>query len=259
MATNRKLRAELLSRLGCSPQALSKRAKVIKKNHGPMSTEDAVYLIAHKKGIDLSKYLEKSIVDGVRNLVPQEGQGRETQLRTRNAGERTILIKIDTNIPAVDAMLSTSLADDMKKMAQLYPLQYLLENSLRVVIKRVLEKKHGPGWWEGKVNKRTKDDVTDRKLKEAKQPWHGKRGQHEIYYSDFTDLKKIIFKNWDDFKDIFPSQPWIFQKLDELEHPRNVIAHNNPLGKDDTKRIELYFSDWMNLLKQKRDLIQNPR
>ena len=74
-------------------------------------------------------------------------------------------------------------------------------------------------------------------------------------YSEFTDLKNIISKNWEDFKNVFPSQQWIFQKLDELEHPRNVIAHNNPLGKDDTKRIELYFADWVSLLRLKRDLI----
>ncbi len=154
-------------------------------------------------------------------------------------------------------MLSTSLAEDMKKMAQIYPLQYILENSFRVVIRKVLEKKHGVDWWESKVNKTTKDTVKGRKEKEVKQPWHGRRGQHEIYYSDFADLKGIIFKNWDDFKDVFPNQQWIFQKLDELEHPRNVIAHNNPLGKDDIKRIELYFSDWVNLLKQKKGAIQN--
>lgn len=258
MATNRKLRADLLDQLDCSPQALSQRVTVVKKKYGPMSTEDAVYLIAHKEGIDLSRYLDKSTIDGVRSLIPQEGQAKGPQSRTRNAGEKTVIIKINTTIPEVDALLSTSLAEDMKRMVQLYPLQYILENSLRVVITRVLEDKYGSGWWDAQVNKKTKDDVAGRREKEAKQPWHGKRGQHAIYYSDFSDLKNIIFKNWDDFKHIFPSQQWIFQKLDELEHPRNVIAHNNPLGKDDIKRIELYFSDWIKLLKQKKELIPNP-
>jgi len=257
MATNRKIRAELLKRLRCSRQALSQRAKVIKTNEGPMSTEDAIYLIAHKEGIDLSKYVDKSIVDRVRALMPQGGRARESHVKVKNSGERTVIIRINPNIPEVDAMLSTSLVEDMKKMTQLYPLQYILENSLRVVIKRVLEKKYGAGWWETRVKKETKENVKGRREKEAKTPWHGKRGQHEIYYSDFSDLKNIIFKNWGDFKNIFPSQQWIFQKLDELEHPRNVIAHNNPLSEDDRKRIELYFSDWIKLLKQKMKLIQD--
>lgn len=222
-----------------------------------MSTEDAVYLIAHNEEIDLSKYLDKETVDKVRALMPHNGPVIMSHAKTNKAGERNVLIKVNAHIPEVDALLSTSLAEDMKRMVQLYPLQYILENSLRVVITRVLENKYGPGWWDARVNKTTKDDVTDRRKKEDKQPWHGKRGQHEIYYSDFSDLKSIISKNWDDFKDIFPSQQWIFQKLDELEHPRNVIAHNNPLSKDDIKRTELYFSDWIKLLKQKKNLVPN--
>jgi hypothetical protein len=143
----------------------------------------------------------------------------------------------------------------VKKMAQVYPLQYILENSLRVVIKKVLEKKYSKNWWGNKVKTEIKNRVEDRKLKEDKQPWHGKRGQHEIFYSDFSDLKSIISKNWDDFKTIFPSQQWIIQRLDDLEHPRNIIAHNNPLSEDDKKRIGLYLSDWLKLLGQKRNLI----
>ena len=62
--------------------------------------------------------------------------------------------------------------------------------------------------------------------------------------------------NWDDFKCIFPSQAWISQKLKELEHPRNVLAHHNPLGPEDTQRIIYIFPDWTKLLELKKDLIQ---
>ena len=180
MATNCKIKAALLSRLGCSPQALSQRVNIQKKKYGPMSTEDAVYLIAHNEGIDLSKYLKNEIVDSVRGLIHHKGAVGKSPVKVKLAGERTVIIKINSHIPEVDVMLSTSLAEDMKRMAQLYPLQYMLENSLRVVIQRVLEKRYGAGWWEDKVNEGTKGIVKGRKEKEAKQPWHGRRGQHQI-------------------------------------------------------------------------------
>jgi hypothetical protein len=255
MPTNPELRNKLLKHLGCSPPALSQRVSVIKRKYGPMTTEDAVYLIAHKQEIDLSKYLDKNTVDKIRTLIPQEGRTRELRLNKKKIGERKVVINIDANIPQVDAMLSTAIAQDVKKMAQVYPLQYILENSLRVVIKKVLEKKYSKNWWGNKVKTEINNRVEDRKIKEDKQPWHGKRGQHEIFYSDFSDLKSIISKNWDDFKTIFPSQQWIIQRLDDLEHPRNIIAHNNPLSEDDKKRIGLYLSDWLKLLGQKRNLI----
>ena len=95
-------------------------------------------------------------------------------------------------------------------------------------------------------------NVTRRKEAETKTPWHGKRGAHEINYSDFGDLRSIIEKNWDSFSDLFPSRPWITQRLTELEPPRNVVAHNNPLSNSDRSRISLYYGDWMKLLQAKQ-------
>jgi hypothetical protein len=170
MATNRNLRTDLLAKLGCSPQALSQRAKIIKRDYGPMATEDAHYLIAYKEGIDISKYLDISTVDKVRGFLQKEGAVKTAQLKTKNPRGKTVLVKIAMNVPAIDAMLSTSLAEDMKKMARLYPLQYMPANSLRVVISRVLEKRYKANWWETCVEQKTKDKVKGRREKEAKEP-----------------------------------------------------------------------------------------
>jgi len=257
MAINRSLRATLLNRLSVTPQRLSQRVKKMKTDHGPMSTEDATYIIAHQAGIDLTKFLDPATVARIRSMVPK-GSQRSAPGPTRKKSNNTkkcTFVRIEPNIPQVDALLSTTLAEDAKKMAQVYPKYYVLENSIRIVIKRILEKAHGKDWWQLTVAGPVKATVTDRIQKEDKQPWHGKRGQHEIFYSDFGDLKKIIEKNWDDFQGIFPSRPWICQRLDELEHPRNVMAHHNPLRSTDLNRIDLYFSDWIAQLKSKCNLI----
>jgi hypothetical protein len=257
MAINRNLRAALLQRLSVTPQRLSQRVKKMKTDHGPMSREDATYIIAHQAGLDLTKFLDGDSVNRIRGMIPKgyESSVRARMRKSSNNTKRFTVVKIEPNIPQVDALISTTLAEDAKKMAMVYPKYYVLENSIRVVIKRILEKAHGKDWWQLTVAGRVQAIVTDRIQKEDKQPWHGKRGQHEIFYSDFGDLKKIITKNWDDFKAIFPSQAWICQRLDELEHPRNVMAHHNPIGSADLNRIDLYFSDWIALLKSKCNLI----
>ena len=260
MATNKKLKSALLNHLKVTPQRLSQKIKKMKKEYGPMTTADATYTIAHLEGFDLTKYLDQLIVDRIRDLLPKQKVSvndtpSQKRVLLKSSKKAVIELKIDALLIKFDALLSTKQADDARKMAILYPKYYILENSIRVVIKRILENKHGNRWWEKRVSKIVRDNVKDRKKKESKQPWHGKRGQHEIFYSNFGDLKKIIVNNWTDFKNIFPDQAWITQKLKELEHPRNVLAHHNPVSDIDQNRIDLYLHDWIKLLESKAYLI----
>jgi len=231
--------------------------KRLKGEYGPMSTEDATYVIAHIEGLDLTTYLDPQTVSRVRTLIPRAAPSSTpaSRKKTQVRPDRHVVIRIDASLPQVDACLSTTLLKDARKMAQVYPKYYVLENSIRVVIKRILENSYGNLWWQTRVAKPVRDTVADRMKKEAKQPWHGKRAQHEIFYSDFGDLAKIIKKNWSDFEDFFPSQPWVTQRLEELEHPRNVMAHHNPISHEDLRRIDLYFHDWVALLRNRRNLI----
>lgn len=152
-------------------------------------------------------------------------------------------------------MLPTSVANDATRMADLYPKMYLLENSIRNVINRVMTAKHGDDWWATRAPTEVRNRVKDRKDKEAKVPWHGKRGSHDIYYSDFSDLRNIIVKNWPDFDGILHSQQWISQRLEELEPARNTLAHHNPVPANEQKRLEVYFDDWTALIDSKRAVI----
>jgi hypothetical protein len=257
MATNRKLRKDLLAILGgVSHQRLSQLVAKIKRTHGPMTTEEATYVLAQQRGLPLDDYLDGPTMDRVRTLVPRTLESEAPAPRKGNrSSSKKITITINSDVRQLDQLLSVTLASDARDMASVYPKYYVLENTVRYVIKRVLEKKHGLDWWASKVAKRVKDEVASRILKEQKQPWHGKRGQHEIFYSDFHDLINIINANFGDFKHIFPSQQWITQKLEELEHPRNVLAHHNPLSIQDKKRIELYYQDIITLLFSKKDQI----
>lgn len=261
MATNKKLKDDLLNHLKVTPQRLSQKIKKVKKDHGPMSTTDATYVIAHDEEFDLTKYLEEHVIDRIRSLLPKTKDLKSFSASSKKNKQKSskkiiIELKLDSKlIKKFDVLLSTTQVEDTQKMAMLYPKYYIFENSIRMLIKSFLSKKHGKNWWRKSIPKSVRENVKNRKEKESKKPWHGKRGQHEIFYSDFCDLKNMIIANWNEFKHIFPDQAWITQKLKELEHPRNVLAHHNPVSATDQKRIELYLHDWITLVESKSSII----
>jgi hypothetical protein len=259
VATNPKLRSDLLKKLGgVTPQRLSQLVAEVKRKHGPMNAEDAAYVLAHIRGMDLSRYLDRTTVDRIRGMVPRDqpaaaaAPAKAAAPLPRKPASKPVRVG---TLPAVDLLLTAAVADDAARMADLYPRLYLLENSIRNVINRVMTAKHGADWWDTRVSKPTRDRVHGRKEKEDKAPWHGKRGTHDIYYSDFSDLKSIITRNWADFEDMFPNQGWITVKLEELEPARNTLAHHNPVPAKEQTRFEVIFDDWAKLIDAKRSTI----
>ena len=136
-----------------------------------------------------------------------------------------------------------------------YPLMYIFENSVREFISRVLRVKHGNSWWDTAAPKDVKQEVERRRQRESKNPWHGKRGAHSIFYTDLDHLARIVTANWQDFALYLPNQQWLTQKLDETTFSRNVVAHNNPLADKDIKRVEVFLSDWQDLMRVKVPLL----
>jgi hypothetical protein len=122
---------------------------------------------------------------------------------------------------------------------------FCLENSVRELVAERMSENHGSEWWtSGLVGKKIVEKVAARQLKEGDQRWHVRRGEHELYYTDFGDLSSIIQSNWADFEDLFPDQNWVTARLDELEKSRNIIAHSNVLDDRELQRLSLYLDDW---------------
>jgi len=66
--TNRHLRRALLEKLDITRQALSLRAKRLKQEK-PMTTTDAIYIIAYYNGIPLERYLAPELIERVKALL----------------------------------------------------------------------------------------------------------------------------------------------------------------------------------------------
>jgi Swt1-like HEPN len=265
VATNRKLKDDLLKKLGITEQALNLRAQR-RKNELPMSTEQAYYTIAHDEGFDLSKYLSSDIVAEIRALVRDLKAGQAgastnggTSRKTKaTPSKKTTVVKIAGMTEAELPGMTTKHANEARQMSDsVYPMLYLFENSLRDLIERVLKSVHGGDWWTKAVPLGPQKKFTQRKADERTDPWHGRRGNREIDYVDLTDLWLIIKDNWASFKAFFPSgQAWVESIItNDMNVSRRPLAHMNPLATEDVENVKNAFRKWTKLLNAIEDTL----
>jgi hypothetical protein len=214
-----------------------------------ISKETAAYLVAADNGIDISKILKEDELVKVREVAKTPTVISRPKIKVPKGTSTQILVEIGKDIKVSDPLLPKKIVEDAKRMAEVYSVVYIFENSVRNLIARVLETA-GTDWWQSKVGAQTKKKVKDRVDKEQRNRFHGKRGAHPIFYADIDDLSSIIAANWGDFEDIFPDQQWVSGKIAEIEMSRNVIAHNNPLEEHDIARLKVNFGDWIRQISQ---------
>lgn len=265
MATNRAVREALLAKLGITRQALSERAKVLKRRT-PMTTEDATYVIAHQAGIDIGRHLDHETLARVRAITDalsaptaaRSDNGRPSKSSDTTTSRRTVELTIAPLAPAGLPGMSPTHAMEAKRMAEtVYPLLYVFENSARDLISSVLEARTGKSWWDEIAPKRLKTKAADRIASEGREAWHGARGAHPISYLDLTDLPDLVNtpRAWKHFVDVFPRPHWFDGVVDDMNVSRRVVAHMNPIGADDARLVAAGFAKWSKLLRARVDRI----
>jgi predicted CopG family antitoxin len=217
-----------------------------------ISSEAALILFAKENGIGAATVLRKldpnkqmEVRSATQNLIKALPKSASSKRSLRAA----VLSPQDD---FVDPFLSDALYSGLSGVSsEAYQMLFILENSIRDFIKRILEKKYGSNWWSEIAKTKSTSEIAkkavDRKKNEADNWWHAKRGAHEIFYIDYADLLKIIR--------IFDAQFSIYfkkggeknlpGKLAELAPTRNVVAHNNPIIKTDLERLRVHSKDWI--------------
>lgn len=220
------------------------------KEYGIVNRDIAGYVLAFENGIKLTKYLGPEIIQKVQDAMQKGPKIIETgKIKNSRAIMQSPIIKIGKGFDIDHPVLSSKIVVEAQKMSEVYPFIYVFENSVRNVIQTIMEKKYGKNWWNDKVSERIKKIVSGRMEKENKNKWHGRRGAHQIFYSDIDHLSDIITTYWKDFEPYFPSQPWVKAKIEIIETSRNVVSHNNPLSEDDIASVKLNFKQWTKQLK----------
>ena len=130
------------------------------------------------------------------------------------------------------------------KMAYVYGLMCCFENAVRDLVASRLEERKGPDWWNS-VPEKVRNYVETKQKEAEENKWHDAIVDAKIDFTLFGHLASILKTLWQEFDDLFPSQPWIVQRLEELERSRNVVMHGNLLPPSEIERVERYLTDWL--------------
>ena len=139
---------------------------------------------------------------------------------------------------------SIDLRNEALEMARLYALVYCFENSVRALIEERLSERHGIDWANTKVSGKIKELAASRQKDVEDNSWLEGQSKGILSFVEFGHFSDIVIANWDDFRDLVPSQHWLKQRFDELEKARNFLAHNRFLLPDEFQRVEMYINDW---------------
>jgi len=226
-------------------QQISKRAK----SYSP----EAYFVYWLTKEKINSRIYQRGLSESIRKEI-QDLLNKEIQTKTKTVVikkiEKKVLYKIDgLNIEKKPPLIDDKLIKEANENAQTYQALYILENSIRNLIILVLEKQIDINWWHSKgiVPKPIKDNVSFKKENEKMNAFHGKRGVHEIFYTDFSELSTILKNNAKHFNNLFKGitgrLSFLTQKLEELSLSRNALAHTCPLSKRNRNRFVGYLED----------------
>lgn len=92
-----------------------------------------------------------------------------------------------------------------------------------------------------------KATIRNRKTEESKHNYLPLRGNNDLFYLDLKDLGTIIRNNWSIFEKYFPSQDWIFVRIEDISKCRNFIAHNSYIENDEKMSL---ITDYKQIMKQ---------
>ena len=151
----------------------------------------------------------------------------------------------------------TGLVASAKRAAEgAYPLLHLFENSMRVLISKVLGAEYGEGWWM-KVPQHLRDKASENQAREDKEKWHTPRGDKPIQYIDLLDLAAIIDHRmlWKHFEPLFPRKGWVSTLLHDVNVSRRIVAHMNDLPRAEIRSVQVAFRKWARQLKAHEDKI----
>jgi Swt1-like HEPN len=207
----------------------------------------AALVVASRRGLNINKYATLDELSTIRQT--QSSQNASITVGATSA-PKSSLRKPKTDGGFTDPFIDASIVSSANRNAELYPIMFIFENSVRNVVSMVMQNAHGEDWWEKKIHLTIKNGVKVRQAEEKQSPWHSQRGAAPIYYTDISDLRKIINTFNKEFKLVFGKIPRVEMWIEEIEKTRNILAHNNPVSKKDRDRLTVFARDWSELAKK---------
>lgn len=216
------------------------------------SCSNLVYALeyAHQNGLDPRRYAGKEALKEYREYRRSHPRDPIVVTKTRTIAKKRVAgVKFSSRPDIPEVALPSGKVREARQMATVYPFLYVFENSVREFIRTTLEDIHGKNWWDTSVSTETKNKAAGRQGKQGASRYYGKKAPHPLYLVDLDDLRNIIIRNWKDFEPKLPKLPntqaWIINTIQMIEEIRNIVAHNNPISKDDEQKLKVNFKEWV--------------
>ena len=169
----------------------------------------------------------------VSDLTQKIEKSKKTKSNYQSSSGLTIPNKIEVNL---------------EKMAGAYRALYAVENTLRELIRKVLNREDD--WWKNRVPNGVQAQVEEAM---NKHPYHAAKRKDELEYTHLGQLKEIIInkKNWADFSTHLNTtdKSDFTATIDKAIPSRNAIGHCIPLMPKDLKIVDVRFVDILDLIK----------
>lgn len=150
----------------------------------------------------------------------------------------------------VAAAVSLGLLDDRfvieaRRMATVYTAIAAFENTVRDLVRRVLQEELGADFWTKAASSNVQAKARKRQEEESRHRFHTQRGDDPISFIDFGDLLNVMRANEALFAPFWPSPEWAKGIFDSIERSRNVIMHSGSLDREDIERVGVMIRDWI--------------
>jgi hypothetical protein len=216
-------------------EQISKRASRQK-----ISSEAAQILWARELNLGTANF-QRSLSHHIQDQVRNDNSTSHIVTTRGTKKVKKFVIRTTSRIP----YLTLRIESDAYKMQEPYVVLYLLENSMRNFILKILGDKHGENWWKTVVTKtELLSQVKFRMDADGINKWHVPRGAHEIFYTDLEDLPYFFNKEKSEFEKFIDVELWTTYIKKVVKLSRNIVDHHNPLPKREVDRLKQILEDW---------------
>lgn len=219
--------------LDITKRAVDYKIQKIRKDRGfDITRRDAALLLASVNEIDISKFADPKKLQEIRNL--KNNEYKIESKKTKIIEKDRILKFKDITIKSKEPFVPKGLISEAREMSIYYSLLYILENSLRNLIREVYKndkdflKKKSPN-----IKKKI-DNI------KSKEKYFQEKRKDDLEYAHLDWLKQIIVQNWKDFSNLIKekSKSKFIHEIEKFLPERHCIAHTTKLRGLDADRAK---------------------
>lgn len=240
---NKDLLKSLIQKLELTEDGINKKIHALRQRRGnDIFRSDAALLLASFNNIDITKFADGEKLKEIRNLKDKEYPVTTTKTKVKEK-DRIIKLK-DITITSREPYLTKKIISESKKMSEYYSMLYILENTLRNLIREVY--KNQADYWKQKVPGEVKTRVAEIISKEK---YYEEGRVDELEYSHLDFLKQIVVHNWKDFSDFIkePEKSKFINEIEKFMSCRHAVAHTTFLKGLDAQRCQYKVEEMLRM------------